>query len=498
MTAATKPLLHIPQPNPPSARSSTSIHTHTGVVYFAVKDNCWQVLSPELKTCPLSSSPIHERDAFVFFDESRCRGADMKLRDDAVALLTVGPGMCKDKIMQAAGRMRKLKHGQNLILGVPSELDLSIRAASHPQIAETAELLPSHLLQWVLQNTVKANEDGLSAWGTQGIHFATTRDPRVRCVDEEYRLEKLYASAVATEKVHAFLHSRKRLDLARVEKFPPRPQATRLLQKIMQKGDTYGQDVSVVTTSMDEECERELTAEREIMQEQEIEIPRHDPYDPYCAMKWFASVPLVTEPTQLPYYAEVTTLSSVITGRKRYPLEWGEINWDQFGIFVTQNFIETVVKDEAAGGGKVDDLRNFMRPVDTFVLWRSGKCLLVCEWEADQIIGELWKKSPSETNAMLVSLSYLRAASDNNWTQPPHLVTPRGSVFSSNLFRKAVDRLLVGLDLFAGHTTFGPRRQQLKTVLGTAKSKQVALQIPVIRGQSQLIARSDLDDACTL
>ena len=126
----------------------------------------------------------------------------------------------------------------------------------------------------------------------------------------------------------------------------------------------------------------------------------------------------------------------------------------------------------------------------------------ICEWEADQILGELWKQSPS--SAMLVSLSYLRAASDNNWTQRPQLVTPQlvnprgSSVFCSNSFCQAVDKLLVGLDLFAGHTTFGPRRQQLEAVLGTAKSKQVALQIPVIRGRSQLIARSDLDDVCTL
>lgn len=33
---------------------------------------------------------IHERDAFVYFDESRCRGADMKFRTDARAALARG------------------------------------------------------------------------------------------------------------------------------------------------------------------------------------------------------------------------------------------------------------------------------------------------------------------------------------------------------------------------------------------------------------------------
>ena len=207
------------------------VQTYTGVVYFAIIENCWQVLSPELKTCPLSSSPIHERDAFVFFDESRCRGSDMKLRTDAVALLTVGPGMCKDKIMQAAGRMRRLKHGQQLILGVPSELDSAIRSCCHPRVSATDELIPLHLLQWVLQNTVKANENGLSEWGLQGIHFATTREPCSRCFDEEFRLEKLYSNAVVTSKVSDFLVHQKRIDLARVEEFPPSQPAKHLLKK---------------------------------------------------------------------------------------------------------------------------------------------------------------------------------------------------------------------------------------------------------------------------
>lgn len=46
--------------------------------------------------------------AFTLFDEARCRGADLQLRGDAVGLLTLGPTTTKDKLMQAAGRLRKL------------------------------------------------------------------------------------------------------------------------------------------------------------------------------------------------------------------------------------------------------------------------------------------------------------------------------------------------------------------------------------------------------
>ena len=47
--------------------------------------------------------------ALTLFDEARCRGADLKLRPDAVGLLTLGPATCKDKLMQAAGGLWEAK-----------------------------------------------------------------------------------------------------------------------------------------------------------------------------------------------------------------------------------------------------------------------------------------------------------------------------------------------------------------------------------------------------
>ena len=49
-----------------------------GVVFFdtAREPKTWVVRNRNGHEEPLKSSPIHERDAFVYFDESRCRGAD--------------------------------------------------------------------------------------------------------------------------------------------------------------------------------------------------------------------------------------------------------------------------------------------------------------------------------------------------------------------------------------------------------------------------------------
>jgi hypothetical protein len=68
-------------------------------VFFDIESNSWYVLARNGSKAAHGSSPIHEKDAFVFFDESRCRGADMKLKPSAQATLTIGPSMCKDKLM---------------------------------------------------------------------------------------------------------------------------------------------------------------------------------------------------------------------------------------------------------------------------------------------------------------------------------------------------------------------------------------------------------------
>lgn len=51
----------------------------------------------------------------------------MKLKPDAKALLTLGPGMCSDKLMQAAMRMRQLEQSQSLVLVANSEVSRYVK-----------------------------------------------------------------------------------------------------------------------------------------------------------------------------------------------------------------------------------------------------------------------------------------------------------------------------------------------------------------------------------
>src|SRR6476646_6639349 len=71
-----------------------------GVCYYDETQSCFVIVTPNGQSLPRNSSPVPERDTFVIYDEARCRGADLKLQPNARGLLTLGPGICKDKIMQ--------------------------------------------------------------------------------------------------------------------------------------------------------------------------------------------------------------------------------------------------------------------------------------------------------------------------------------------------------------------------------------------------------------
>lgn len=143
-----------------NANHGDQVQQFKGVVFFAsktaglpksIEHSGWHVMDKQKCILSKNRSPIHEADAFVLFDEARCRcgpshdaetvlqqcstvkllplcrGSDMKLKPNAKAILTLGPGMCRDKLMQAAMRMRQLEHSQTLTLVPNSEVSRCFR-----------------------------------------------------------------------------------------------------------------------------------------------------------------------------------------------------------------------------------------------------------------------------------------------------------------------------------------------------------------------------------
>ena len=354
-----------------------------GAIYFSSQLATWLVRSRQGRTWPQSSSPIHEKDCFVYFDESRCRGADMKLLPNAEAVLTIGPKMGKSKLMQAAGRMRKLDRGQRLLFAVPPELV--------PKIMERNDVLTGlsslHLLKWVLCNTANAIAAGLPEFSIQASHFCMTKDnPAARLLDENLELADLYGSAFGEERVDDVVKRTIERDIKRCNSLQVQystVDGTR--QAIESLGRRYGSDLRVLSTGVEEECERELENERELDREVERQMPKHEPVSP---TRWnFETILKASRPTEL-RDAGVMALQDAINAYLDKLL--AAIQWAQCSIFVTKAYMVTVADSQ---GLQLKDQSEYMRPPDAIVVFPNGDVLLLSEWEADEVLPLLWKAS---------------------------------------------------------------------------------------------------------
>lgn len=488
-----------------------------GVVYFDKLKETWMVMNRIKCSWPLGASPIHERDAFVYFDESRCRGADMKLRENAAALLTLGPFMNKDKLMQGAGRMRKLDQGQRLIFTVPPDVVSKLHVSG-------TSMKSLDLLQWVMQNTIKDSAKGLKEWGSQGNYFCTTRDPTARLIDDIPEVKDLYANSLSEQTVEVIVRNGQRRDKMRLDALSIHMDTNAKAMKdiIANHVTKYGADQSMISSGFEEECEREIEHEKELetevqrQNEVQRQIPRQKPNNP---LVWDASTVLkASDPMQLGS-AGVKNLSDVMKNRFASS-NLARIRWDLCRIFVTKNFIETVL---TVDGRQVTDLGNFMRPVDAMLVFQhDASCLLLSEWEADRILSLLWNcGSGSQTeigartdshargdSPAFVNLNFLIEKADRSDAPSRKGVPWAGliegfmAVFTGrsglNSLTGLSEHTLAGLQLFAGCTMFGTvaRKTALSELLPTRAAKQSALNLIALRGLQNMISRSDLELIC--
>jgi hypothetical protein len=188
---------------------------YQGVCYVDSASCEWTICDSLGRSLPRQASAVAERDAFVIFDEARCRGADLKLTQQAVGLLTLAPGMGKSQLMQAAGRLRQLGRGQTLrLVGLPDVTE-KILAANAVQLSSSSSsssdsrgasrsssVTMQQVLQWVMSNTVQATLHGVTPWASQGLYFTSCKASADMALQEDDLLPAvLYGSSKAPRPV---------------------------------------------------------------------------------------------------------------------------------------------------------------------------------------------------------------------------------------------------------------------------------------------------------
>ena len=105
-------------------------------------------------------------------DEIHTRGTDLVLPDGTLAVVTLGARVTKDKFVQGCMRMRKLGKEHSLAFWASDEVNLEIESL----LQSKEEVTSSHIILWVLRNSIRAIVEGFTLWGSQAINHMHIRN----------------------------------------------------------------------------------------------------------------------------------------------------------------------------------------------------------------------------------------------------------------------------------------------------------------------------------
>ncbi|RKP17048.1 hypothetical protein ROZALSC1DRAFT_24598, partial [Rozella allomycis CSF55] len=296
-----------------------------GICYFDVNfgtNGQWMVIEKGTnKINTLVDSHIHEKDTFVIFDDARSRGADMKLKDDATAVITLGPKITKDKFMQGAGRMRKLLDNQRLIIISSFEVNVSIKKA-----ISSLNHVPTinDVIQWILLNTEKTVMEGLQMWTSQGLQYAKQmKNPDSIVCNERINLTDLYGL--------------KHFDRSLMDEYLPIADNlpnTKISQSLRNQLVNYGAQVIVSSSGNNEQCERESELE---IQEQQIVMREYPTEKAVSEHPWNYRDLLTGKGINVDIYNLYETIGSLF-GIPNIEM----LGWNKDRIYCTKNFYKSI------------------------------------------------------------------------------------------------------------------------------------------------------------
>jgi hypothetical protein len=446
-----------------------------GVVYFSHSHGEWRVRNHQGAEWSKSSSPIHERDAFVYFDESRCRGADMKLLQTAKAVLCLGPKMQKDKFMQAAARLRKLGCSQKITLVAPRDVDAQIRVFN--KLDDSADIAPHHVVSWTLQNAEIAVARWIPEWSNQGLQFCAIADkPSLALVPEILDLKSLYSSSINEPNAYVAWSAKKKRDERARDASPTATASAQVLSTVEQRMNLYGREIQVESATLDQECERELEKEIELEVEQVAEVSpqearREDAWD-YSSLYNHRCYVAKDLPVR------VQLLQTFVEARIKFEVDASSLAFSQH-LYGTQNFFESC---NSAG-----PLNEYLRPVGFVIQLPSDDFILVSEREADAIRGEMHRRYDISTPPMfkLLGMQDLDACLSKCKPRIVEVAASlrlfRGKTICPTQLRPALRAILTGSESAPGIHT----------------SKSVARTFVKLRGRDAFWDRSDLEEVST-
>ncbi|KAF9769930.1 hypothetical protein IL306_012577 [Fusarium sp. DS 682] len=146
---------------------------HTQAVVFVNDNDETIIIDHSGKVEDFQTSPFSNQldRCLVFLDEAHTRGTDLKLPANYRAVVTLGAGLTKDRLVQACMRMRKLGKGQTVEFCIPWEIEQKIIQLKDQEDLKRNEISVSDVLCWAITETCLDLRRAMPLWLTQGVRF---------------------------------------------------------------------------------------------------------------------------------------------------------------------------------------------------------------------------------------------------------------------------------------------------------------------------------------
>ena len=134
-------------------RRGRGLRDKEAAIFFDA-NNTASVVNEFGKVMSLAVSP-YERSldrCLLYLDDVHCRGCDFRMPRASKAVVTLGRGMQKDKLVQACMRMRLLGNGHAVAFLASFEVDLQVQTYPRKPELQDAPIVAS-ILSWCLTNT---------------------------------------------------------------------------------------------------------------------------------------------------------------------------------------------------------------------------------------------------------------------------------------------------------------------------------------------------------
>ncbi|XP_065673543.1 uncharacterized protein LOC124806063 isoform X2 [Hydra vulgaris] len=277
----------------------------SAAVYFDTEDRL-MVCDRKGRTSLLSVSPYcHKLNrCVIYLDDIHTRGTDLKFPINAVACVTLGKGLTKDRLVQACMRMRLLGNGHSVYFYASKDVHMSIvrQMNNSNRIPDATDIL-----KWAINNSCNTIRVGLLHWSFQGIRYAIKEAAELsmfknksyegslildslqklgnRCSEDEViYLENFYGGSRSLEYIPKIIENslNKHINLLkknnRVNDIFVKT-LTSFGANIISRCNQYLSKNKSFANILDEEQERELEAELE--EERQVERPdRQSPHKP--------------------------------------------------------------------------------------------------------------------------------------------------------------------------------------------------------------------------